>query len=517
MKLGLRNDYCVALEITKDEANTLSEALAFATPNSYWTKARQSGFWDGKKRFYNKHTRKLPSGLLPYALKILHECKIRPEILDLRQSSPPLRKIPKPVEWANLLKERGFLVDPLQLDLQFQLVRTAVHNRLPFTSSIPWHRGLFSAGTGFGKTNVAFLLQRVHQGRFLYLESDRGRLLQAKESYEQLYPERTPGLIMTSQHWKPRKVTFAMAQTLHSKLKQEDSAAIEYLKSVDTVVMDEAHLLGDNYILNVLSFCSNAAVRYALSGSLMRRKDLGNWYLMGQFGQVLKHIPSAYLREAGIASKVRVYLHDIDEPKYTGNYENAEKVVIERNAYRNTFAALATINAAKKNWPCLVLVTRVEHGHIVKDIFESLGYNVPFLSGKDDITLRNEYVKLMRIGKVPIMIGTRIFNTGINVPRLRFIARLGAGKSEITSLQIPGRGSRKKSVFNWLFLLDFNDRTSKYFHAHSRRRVRLYKDEGYELRAIKDVTEIKFKRIPDTSSGSHNGTELTQDVCSAES
>jgi superfamily II DNA or RNA helicase len=125
------------------------------------------------------------------------------------------------------------------------------------------------------------------------------------------------------------------------------------------------------------------------------------------------------------------------------------------------------------------------------------------LHGEDPIELRREYIDLMRTQQTKILIASRIFNAGIDVPLVRCIVRMGGDQSEISSLQIPGRGMRRKEEFNWLYLIDFNDRTSKYFHDHSRRRLRVYADEGYELTPITDIEDIPFVGLEDEDSSSN--------------
>ena len=494
MKIGITHRYSIVLDATSEEVTALSDALAFDVPNSYWMGANKRYGWDGKKRYYNRLTKKLPTGLLPYALDILKASDIKPNLLDLRPvASKP--KIPMSVSrWATLLKSRDFPVDVVLCNFQHETVVKARTRTLEGYPDIPWTRGLISLSVGSGKTLLAFWLARLFKGNVLYLDNSRDRLIQTYSSYEQLYKGKQPGLIM-AQQWDIKRVTLGMVQTLAPRVQRKDPQVLSFLKSVAVVIVDEAHLVGNNGYLDVLEACENAGARFAMGGSLFRRKDLGNWTMLGQFGPVIKHTSSKQLRKLGANAQVKAFILDVNQPKCALKYTAAEHLVITTNEYRNMLGIEVGLRAVAAGWITLALVKRIEHGNLLKGLFSSLGYNVPFLCHKDPAENRYEYLQQMRSGATKLVIASKIFGTGINVPDIRCIIRYDAGASAIESVQFPGRGSRKKTEYNWLYLIDFNDRTSKYFQKHTRQRIRVYKDEGYAIEAVNDSCDITFKDL----------------------
>jgi len=335
------------------------------------------------------------------------------------------------------------------------------------------------------------------------LINQQNLILQSLRTYQQLF-EKDPGIIW-QQQWEPSPATtLAMMQTLAprirgTKKKAPDERAIEYLQSVQTVVVDEAHLVSDNSYWDILDALPNASVRVALGGSLLRRPDLGDWWFLGGFGPIIHHVPSKTLIKKGLLAKTKVFLIDVKQPKSRYKYAVAEKQVIIRNDYRNMLGISAALLAASKGWVTLMTVQKEEHGQQVRALFDSLGYQVPFLNYRDPVEYRKEYLEAMNREEVKIVIASRIFNVGVDVPMIRFIVRLDGGLSAITSTQIPGRGMRKKQRHNQLYMLDFVDQTHKDFHRHSKERLRVYGEEGYDLEAITDIEDIQFTDLTESS------------------
>jgi len=302
---------------------------------------------------------------------------------------------------------------------------------------------------------LAFWILEALQVPSLYMIERQDLLLQSSEVYEQLTGHKPGMLGMGIDEIKP--VTFGMLQSLRPRIQDEHRETLDYLKQVQAVVVDEAHLIGDNSYLDVLDAMPKASIRLGTSGSLLRRTDLGDWYLIGSVGDIVVHLPSKVLRDAGLLSTVKVFLYDVRVPEGRGNYARQEKEVIVENDYRNELAVLTALRAADAGWKTLVLVKRKVHGDIVQALFRAHGVSVPFLCYVDPAQLRKAYLDEMRKGDRRIVVSSGIFKLGIDVPAIRCLIRLDGGASVIDSLQITGRGMRRKDEFNELYLFDYVD------------------------------------------------------------
>jgi len=434
---------------------------------------------------------------VPYVRKMFRELGARVQLeFDCNQMRPFSGVMP-PATWARRLKDHGFTVQPVQCVLQYLAVRRFARSRL---AGFPWPRGLESMPTGSGKTLAAFWAAEISSGPRLYLVPRQDLLLQAADVFEKLY-DCKPGVIGMGE-WSPSPdFTMGMIQTLGPLARDRSARELHaYLETVKTVIVDEAHLVGDNSYLDVLDRCPNAWVRLAFGGSLLRRKkDLGDWHLIGAFGETLYHVPSKKLRDAGLLAEVRVFLLPVREPKLACRYPEAEKRAVHFNdAHRNRPGIAAAIRAADHGWITLMLVQKRKHGQHVQKLFAEMGRRVAFLCYKDPALLRKHYLEAMRHEDTRIVIASGIFNMGVDVPQIRCIVRLDAGESEINTMQISGRGMRHKDELNELFLIDFDDRTCKYFRNHTRARRRVYDAEQYHVEVVDDVSAIPFQKLRHT-------------------
>ena len=61
------------------------------------------------------------------------------------------------------------------------------------------------------------------------------------------------------------------------------------------------------------------------------------------------------------------------------------------------------------------------------------------LEGKDDVMTRKETIKAFTEGDLSVLIGTKIMQTGIDIPEITHLINARGLKSEIATLQALGR------------------------------------------------------------------------------
>ena len=109
---------------------------------------------------------------------------------------------------------------------------------------------------------------------------------------------------------------------------------------------------------------------------------------------------------------------------------------------------------------------------------------IPFISGDDPTEVRKEVTDDLRKGKYPAIIATTIYDEGIDIPEIKTLIIAAGGKSPIRGRQRIGRGLRKAFGKNTVKIIDFMDWTTKYLFLHSRQRLQVWKEEGYEIKEI---------------------------------
>jgi superfamily II DNA or RNA helicase len=103
------------------------------------------------------------------------------------------------------------------------------------------------------------------------------------------------------------------------------------------------------------------------------------------------------------------------------------------------------------------------------------------LEGKDSLEDRESVLKSFTdSAETEIMIGTIIFQTGVDIPELTHLINARGLKSEIATIQALGRTLRKHENKNKVFIYDFIDKVP-YLAKHSRSRISAYKSLNFEL------------------------------------
>ena len=116
--------------------------------------------------------------------------------------------------------------------------------------------------------------------------------------------------------------------------------------------------------------------------------------------------------------------------------------------------------------------------------------NSLWVQGKDNTETRKEVVlQLQQSKETVVAIATQqIFNTGINV-KVHNLINAAGGQADHQIIQRMGRGLRTAKDKNELNYYDFIFNINPYLLTHSKRRVKILKDQGHEI-DIKDAVDI---------------------------
>jgi superfamily II DNA or RNA helicase len=125
----------------------------------------------------------------------------------------------------------------------------------------------------------------------------------------------------------------------------------------------------------------------------------------------------------------------------------------------------------------MVLVREINHGaRLAEALSESLGMDVPFLSGKDDSTLRNSVIQDLRDSRCRVLVATTIADEGLDIKPLQGLVLAGGGKCSTRALQRIGRVLRPFPAKKGAEVTDFDD-NAKFLVQHSAARLKIYQTE----------------------------------------
>ena len=181
---------------------------------------------------------------------------------------------------------------------------------------------------------------------------------------------------------------------------------------------------------------------------------------------------------------VRPYITFLNVPTIR-NVGKTYPEVYNNFVVNNDFRNFQIANAAKKmsdaGRKVLILVTKVDHGKVIKDFLDP-NLNVNSLNGMNSTGERMRAIREMKDGKLDVMIASRIFDQGIDIPELDALILAGSGKSTARALQRIGRVIRKKDGKTNAAVVDFYD-NCKYLREHSQARYKIYSSEpGFKIK-----------------------------------
>lgn len=250
------------------------------------------------------------------------------------------------------------------------------------------------------------------------------------------------------------------------------------LKHCEAVIVDEVHGAKAYQLKKILVNSIHCNYRLGFTGT-MHSNILDNWNVKSFLGPIIKEYPSGLLAEQGYVSECNVHMVNMEymQEEWEGDYNEVKDEVFNR-PYR---MSLIKQLVCELDHNVLLLVGKVEkEGEVLKEVLNGCGKEVEFLSGRDDVALREKWRKACMDRKDIALIATYgIFQQGINIPNLKYIVLASPFKSKIRVLQSVGRALRTHTdKENGAHIFDIVDHV-KFFKKHGDIRLRYYDSEKF--------------------------------------
>lgn len=277
----------------------------------------------------------------------------------------------------------------------------------------------------------------------------------------------------------------------------------DILNRVRAVIVDEAHEAAANSYQLALLNMPNARLRIGLTGTVpSHTENMVRWTkFKGIFGDNIIKVSNHEMIEKGFAAKPTIKLVPINQPVKLDNqidiqlppnlpkrmqplakYQLAYKLGIINNSFRNKLIELLTEKlVALKNGPVLIIVSEIDHGEILQSGLQNLGIPSKFIYGDKTVDERQEIFDLIKNNQSPVLIGTQLLDTGIDIPNLKYLIYVSGGKSIRQVLQRIGRMLRKTANKKTTTIFDLQDHTTNILYKQAQARVKIYQDEQFEI------------------------------------
>lgn len=255
------------------------------------------------------------------------------------------------------------------------------------------------------------------------------------------------------------RITVAMFQTIHTRLKQRHEAILKFVSDIDLLIIDEMHHVAATTFLEVTQYFTKAFLRYGLSATPFREIRKENYFLIGAITHKIADIEIEPL-------PIDLVLYDMEGsvrvPPSDGTAQafNAQYVAaVVRNRIRNEIAALEAI----RNIPAVILVQRIEHGEILLDMIhqkaQELGKNISavFLHGEHTAEERQAALQNFEEGNYQVLILSDVGREGLSLKNLNAVILAAGQKSRVALIQRVGRGLHPKGKKGAMRVIDFID------------------------------------------------------------
>tara|TARA_B100000131_G_C18120639_1_gene612799 strand:- start:951 stop:2468 length:1518 start_codon:yes stop_codon:yes gene_type:complete len=501
MKIILDNVNCkISGEVPPDILKKLDSLMSYDHPGYRYMNGGQGGYglsgkyggWDGKIRLLSKSMR-FPIGLLNKAADFFDEHNIKYEIEDRRPTIA--YGSPVPINTSNY-SLRKYQEDVL-------------------SASKKAESGIIRVATGGGKSLIiASLVASYNIPSVVYVIGIE-LLYQMKKTIENAYGIEC-GVVGGGECDVSKDVTIMtiwsaaaafnkkakvsdndVTQDSSSQIKKLNKAAVrKKVEDAQLFIFDECQYAASETLQFLHRASTAARHRFLLSGTPWR--DSGDDILIDAVaGEKFCDISATKL--INLNYLVPPDIHFINVPVMRGvgkKYHDVYKNYIVENEDRNKLICKAASKLVKAGKKVLILVVRVQHGRTLMKKLED-DFNVKFLDGAKSAKERMSTIEDVKDGKIDILIASKIFDQGVDIPELDALILAGSGKSSGRALQRIGRVIRPCDGKKKAIVVEFFD-NCKYLRDHSEARIKIYKSEpGFNIKMPKNKVLHSYpKRKP---------------------
>lgn len=335
-----------------------------------------------------------------------------------------------------------------------------------------------------------------------------------KYKYEQDDPEELKSIYLTlSSHEETvdyfngaRKAYDKMVRKKAKKEFEKYDEAVGFLDKVIATIVDECQGAGASSYWNIFQRLNNSRMRIGLTGTMPKQDKIKMLRIKAILGEPINYVTNKEMIERGVSAKPHIKMVPISLPDsleeqvgyklqqraHAGlpaseliNYQLSYELGVINNRYFNKTAAELAYKASEKvkmnGKAVMIMVNSIEHGENIAQELDGLGATYDYVKGEDDSKTREDVILRVKNGKLPIVIATKIFEAGIDIPNIQVFVQCSGGKSYVSLLQRVGRILRIQEDKKDVYVFDLINTNSDILYRQGRERYKQYKDEGFDI------------------------------------
>ncbi len=466
------NTKCKLIGLTDSQViKNLDQEMSYTIPGHQFVKSYNG--WDGRQRLFTK-SHCFPIGLLSRAEKILKSYGYSYELKDNRDNL---------VYGPEIMFNSNSGLKPR--DYQIEVVNLAQKAG----------GGIVRMCTGSGKTLALSMLTAKFNVKTVIYVIGIELLYQMKDTLSKAYPQLKVGIVgdgncdiqdvTITTIWSAASAFNKKADVLDTDLTLFKKKNVEsesnkekirkMVKEAELFILDECQVAGSDTVKLLHQESISARHRFLFSGTPWREDGL-DILIEAVGGPKFYNLDASTLIDRGILIPPRIYFMDVPNQRGIGStYQEIYKKYIVENEDRNEIIVKAAIKLKESGRKILILINQTNHGKILKSLLEK-NLCVDNLDGTNSSEVRLEAIKKMKSGKLDVLIASKIFDQGIDIPELDALILAGSGKSSGRALQRIGRVIRGFPGKKDAVVIDFQD-NCKYLNHHSKLRKQIYETE----------------------------------------
>ncbi|RLC32404.1 hypothetical protein DRH13_01785 [Candidatus Woesebacteria bacterium] len=346
-------------------------------------------------------------------------------------------------------------------------------------------RGRIIFPTGSGKTIIALgIMSMFPDCRVLFLCHTKDLINQTLIELRKYFKDRAIFVIGAGYKSNMNEVKLGKNPILLSTIQSFSNIQTkDYIDFFDITIVDEGHHANSRKSQYGKVMEHNLSPRrYALTATIptKRKEVLIN---EGFFGKTIVELTVSKGIKIGIIAKPIIqlipvpYSSDLNircERKYKNFYQHG----IVENTARNAIIVNEVKKSIKKKETTLIIIERTDHGHLLQKMLEYKGVKAPFVQGSTSLKERNRVKRQLKIKKKKVVICSKVWKEGINIPSLNHIINACGMKEEKAVIQAMGRGLRTTKNKKTIKLTDFLD-PYMYLAQHAILRIQVYYRQGW--------------------------------------
>lgn len=487
------NEYaCLFSGLSQDHYEYFYNKYGFLTDKHFFHPLFKLGKWDGKKRFFTMN-----------GLTAIHLAK---EILEKLENFGYSN--------FNVVDKRA------NFELDFQIVEKDYfiqkeielgdHQVAAINALLQNYGGVIRAGTGAGKTIITAVLcdcLNNQNMRTIIIVPSYDLVVQTIRTFKRC------GLDVGEYSGKLKDIDHQNVICTWQALKNNP----DVLKLFKSLILDELHTLNGAELQKIVSeHAAHIPIKFGMTGTIPE-DECARMVIKSCFGDVHYEISAGELIELGWLAKINIECIELEED-FTPQYkqfleENADSKIsynqfvvgffpdytaevsyLLNNGNRN-FVLCERIRKISQSGNTLIILNSIKHGKRLEAELEGSVFISGSTKSKDRQKVYDSYAESDNL----IHISTyKLVQAGLDIPRLRNLVIIDAGKSYIRVIQSLGRSLRKAHDKDEAFMYDIHSNL-KYSTQHYKKRIGFYKKEKYPFKNIK----IKLKPW----TGSNNSYE----------